>query len=91
MVDLRVEHLDLKAPGKVHLHGKGDKWRTCPLWEETAKHLERLLAEGRLSAGEPVFCARRARGTPKVRSHDALLRTCFGIPLPFTCWNQVSR
>ena len=61
VVDLRVEHLDLKTPGKVHLHGKGDKWRICPLWEETAKQLERLLAEGRLSAGEPVFCARRVR------------------------------
>ena len=77
VVDLRVEHLDLKAPGKVHLHGKGDKWRLCPLWEETAKHLERLLAERRLSAGEPVFCARRARPLTRfgiykiVRRHTA--------------------
>jgi integrase/recombinase XerD len=60
-VDLRVEHVDLKAPGKVHLHGKGDKWRICPLWKETVTHLERLLAERQLSANDPVFCARRGR------------------------------
>jgi len=63
VADLRIEHLDLKAPAKVHLHGKGDKWRICPLWDETVKHLERLLA-GRVvtaAASEPVFCAHRNR------------------------------
>nr|WP_281060079.1 tyrosine-type recombinase/integrase [Mesorhizobium sp. M2A.F.Ca.ET.043.05.1.1] len=38
VADLRIEHLELKPPAKVHLHGKGDKWRTCPLWDETVKH-----------------------------------------------------
>jgi integrase/recombinase XerD len=57
--DLRIEHLDLTAPAKVHLHGKGDKWRTCPLWEETVNHLMRLLAERRTELCHPVFCARR--------------------------------
>jgi integrase/recombinase XerD len=59
VADLRVEHLDLNAPAKVHLHGKGDKWRICPLWQETVKHLERLLAQHRLVPSDPVFCARR--------------------------------
>jgi hypothetical protein len=31
VADLRVEHLDLDAHPTVRLHGKGDKWRTCPL------------------------------------------------------------
>ena len=59
--DLRIEHLDLEAPAKVHLHGKGDKWRVCPLWNETGKRLVQLLAERGPSAAptEPVFCARR--------------------------------
>ena len=59
--DVRVEHLDLEPPAKVHLHGKGDKWRICPLWNETVKHLEQLLAERRppVVPTEPVFCARR--------------------------------
>src|SRR5581483_8372805 len=55
--DLRVEHLDLNSPAKVRLHGKGDKWRVCPLWEETVKHLRRLLAECHLVRNDPVFCA----------------------------------
>lgn len=59
--DVRVEHLDLEPPAKVHLHGKGDKWRICPLWNETVKHLWQLLAERRppVTPTEPVFCARR--------------------------------
>lgn len=59
--DLRIEHLDLEAPAKVHLHGKGGKWRICPLWNETVKHLALLLSERAPSAAptQPVFCARR--------------------------------
>ena len=59
--DVRVEHLDLKPPAKVHLHGKGDKWRIWPLWNETDKHLGQLLAERGpvVASTEPVFCARR--------------------------------
>src|ERR1700694_2543200 len=41
--DLRVGHLDLSEHPTVRLHGKGDKWRTCPLWQQTAQTIERLL------------------------------------------------
>ena len=41
--DLRVRDLDLDPPARVRLHGKGDKWRTCPLWESTAAMLSSLL------------------------------------------------
>lgn len=68
VADVRVEHLDLKAPAKVHLHGKGDKWRICPLWRETVEHLDRLLAERRTAPTDAVFCA---------RGHQPLTR--FGI------------
>jgi site-specific recombinase XerD len=61
VADLRIEHLELTPPARVRLHGKGDKWRVCPLWEETVKHLERLLAERHAVPNEPVFCARRNR------------------------------
>jgi site-specific recombinase XerD len=57
--DLHIEHLELAPPAKVHLHGKGDKWRVCPLWEETVKHLEQLLAARHTMPTDPVFCARR--------------------------------
>ena len=42
---LQVENLELASPAKVRLHGKGDKWRVCPLWEQTASLLKMLLAE----------------------------------------------
>jgi site-specific recombinase XerD len=42
--DLRVENLNLTDHPTVRLHGKGDKWRTCPLWQQTARTLTTLLA-----------------------------------------------
>lgn len=41
--DVRVEHLDLGKRPLARLHGKGDKWRTCPLWRQTAQLLGSLL------------------------------------------------
>jgi integrase/recombinase XerD len=32
VADLRAGHLELGESPVVRLHGKGDKWRTCPLW-----------------------------------------------------------
>lgn len=61
VADLRIEHLALQPPAKVHLHGKGNKWRVCPLWEETAKHLQQLLDNWCAAAGDPVFCAGNRR------------------------------
>lgn len=43
VADLRVEQLDLREHPTVRLHGKGDKWRTCPLWQQTARTLTTLL------------------------------------------------
>ncbi len=66
VADLRVEHLDLGEHPLVRLHGKGGKWRTCPLWQETARLLGTLLRP----AGPPlppqaaVFCA---HGQPLTR------------------------
>ena len=41
--DLRAGDLDLVDHPVVRLHGKGDKWRTCPLWGQTADLLQSLL------------------------------------------------
>jgi integrase/recombinase XerD len=59
VADLRVGHLDLGEAGLVRLHGKGDKWRTCPLWRETAVRLEQLLdaSNTRAAMEAPVFSA----------------------------------
>ena len=47
VADLRVEHLALDQPFHVRLHGKGDKWRRCPLWQETALQLRQLIEQRR--------------------------------------------
>ncbi len=59
VADLRAGHLELGESAIVRLHGKGDKWRTCPLWRQTTD----LLVELREASNEPprpdapVFCA----------------------------------
>lgn len=64
---LRIGDLVLDRQPWVRLHGKGDKWRTCPLWQETAEHLRRLVERRHGVAGpeEAVFCS--ARGTALTR------------------------
>jgi site-specific recombinase XerD len=59
--DLRVAHLDLSQQPRVRLHGKGDKWRLCPLWNKTASLLRQLL-ENRSDPklpDNPVFTSRK--------------------------------
>jgi len=83
IADLRVEHLDLQRPARVHLHGKGGKWRTCPLWDDTAREIERLLAhEGNADLPQtPVFIAHGRRPLTRfgiyklVRRHARIVET----------------
>lgn len=57
VADICVSNLQLSAQPCIHLHGKGDKWRICPLWTETANLLKQLLKENHLSADGPVFAS----------------------------------
>lgn len=45
VAELRYKNLDLESQPRVHLHGKGDKWRICPLWKETVALLKQLVSE----------------------------------------------
>ncbi len=67
VADLRVGHVDLGEAGLVRLHGKGDKWRTCPLWRETTVLLDQLLITSNrpCAADAPVFTS--ATGAPLTR------------------------
>jgi site-specific recombinase XerD len=38
--DLRVTDIQFDPSPLVRLHGKGDKWRSCPIWEETTAFAE---------------------------------------------------
>lgn len=62
--DLRVGDLDLAA-SRVRLHGKGDKWRVCPLWAQTVRHLQELMGAGLHSRDQTVFAS--SRGAPLTR------------------------
>jgi integrase/recombinase XerD len=56
--------INLQA-SRVHLHGKGDKWRLCPLWQDTLSMLKQLI-HGREQQGEmPVF--QSCKGQPLTR------------------------
>jgi integrase/recombinase XerD len=59
VADLRVGQVELGEPALVRLHGKGDKWRTCPLWRQSADLLVELLASSGTPAipEAPVFCS----------------------------------
>jgi site-specific recombinase XerD len=65
VAELKVGHLDLGEHPRVRLHGKGGKWRTCPLWDRTAQLLRALLGCDRpLVPQDPVFSA---HGRPLTR------------------------
>ena len=54
---LTMGQLALHSPAQVRLLGKGSKWRTCPLWNQTAKTLQAMLDERAcdLPPDAPVF------------------------------------
>ena len=81
VADLRVAALDLESPPRVRLKGKGGKWRTCPLWQETAHQLRALLPHDDPDDCErTVFLSRRGTGLSRfgiykiVRRHTQHLR-----------------
>ena len=79
VADLRLANLELDRH-RVHLHGKGDKWRVCPLWKKTVSLLCELL--GSLAGADqdrPVFVSQRGQAPTRfgiykiVRRHTAQL------------------
>lgn len=65
--DVRVAYVEFVPQPRVRLHGKGDKWRVCPLWGKTASLLQQLLEERSSSPipESPVFASRK--GSPLTR------------------------
>ena len=73
-VDLRVRDLDLAPTGRARLHGKGDKWRTCPLWAETVRQLEALLGPRPHLPDRAVFAANRGRALTRFGAYKVVRR-----------------
>ena len=88
VADLRVEHLELGVQPRLRLHGKGDKWRVCPIWEQTAKLLKQLIGGDPPSASpaRPVFASQGGRALTRfgiykiVRRHTGNLRASQACP-----------
>src|SRR2546427_10010919 len=85
--DLRIEHVTLTSPAHVRLHGKGDKWRTCPLWDETVRVLRKLLEQRRPpDPTSPVFASDKGRPLTRfgiykrVRQHAAAVESTATSP-----------
>lgn len=81
--DLRLAHLELgtgSESSRVHLHGKGNKWRVCPLWSETARQLKRLAeSEGSLTPDDHVFQARPGRALTRFGVYKIVRRLSAGL------------
>lgn len=71
VADLRLGNLDF-ARKRVHLHGKGDKWRVCPLWDETIDLLRTLVM--RAEPDGPVFVSQRGKALTRFGIYKVVRR-----------------
>jgi len=80
IADLRVADVDLHDPMRIRLHGKGDKWRSCPLWPETVEILKQLDTARETDKSLPLLTSRQRRPLTRfgiykiVRRHTSALR-----------------
>jgi hypothetical protein len=78
IADLRIADVDFDGPLRIRLHGKGDKWRSCPLWPETAELLKRLIADVQGNQPSPLFMTRQT----KPLTHDSVFTKSSNDTLP---------
>jgi site-specific recombinase XerD len=69
MMGIRVSDVTLAATSSVHLHGKGRKQRTVPLWRETAAEIRHWLKYANLASDQPLIPTRS--GQPMTRTSVA--------------------
>jgi len=87
LADLRVGNLELAPPARVHINGKGGRWRTCPLWDQTVDQLRSLLPS-QDTPEAPVFCGTHGQALTRfgiykvVRRHAAFLDSPSGRGRP---------
>jgi site-specific recombinase XerD len=78
VADLRRANLDLGSSPRVRLVGKGNKWRTCPLWQETAEQLRLLIEQQKQVGGAdaPVFVSRPSQPLTRFGIYKIVRRHC---------------
>ena len=79
VAELTMANLELAEKSRVRLHGKGDKWRVCPLWKQTAELLVELVA-GCKNPEAAIFTSRGGKALTRhglykiVRRHTSSLQ-----------------
>jgi site-specific recombinase XerD len=79
VADLSVADVDLDGPLRVRLHGKGDKWRSCPLWPETAELLKELMGGGHGNQPGPLFMSRQRKPLTRFGIYKIVKRHTSGL------------
>ena len=79
VVDLRVGDVDLDGAPRVRLHGKGDKWRGCPIWPETAALLKQLDTVQGGDANAALFASSRRQPLTRFGIYKLVRRHTQGI------------
>jgi integrase/recombinase XerD len=80
IADLHVGDVDLDGPLRVRLHGKGDKWRVCPIWPETAALLKQFETVARQDKTLALFTSRHRQPLTRfgiykiVKRHTTMLQ-----------------
>ena len=78
VADLRMGNLDF-ARKRVHLHGKGDKWRVCPLWDETIDLLRSIVVTK--DPDGPVFMSQRRQALTRFGIYKIVRRHARSLDL----------
>lgn len=79
IADLRVGDVDLDGPLRVRLHGKGDKWRGCPIWPETAALLRQLDTVRSGDTQAPLFVSSRRQPLTRFGIYKLVRRHTQGL------------
>ena len=79
IADLRVVDVDLNGPLRVRLHGKGDKWRNCPLWPETAALLKQLMTDWDGDQSATLFTSRQRKSLTRFGIYKIVTRHTSGL------------
>ena len=75
VADLRLANLDFEAQPRVNLHGKGGKWRVCPLWQDTTSLLKKLIENQKVTEkDDPIFVSRQGRALTRFGIYKIVIR-----------------
>jgi integrase/recombinase XerD len=76
---LNVEDLQFGPTTMLRIHGKGDKWRRCPLWPETVELLKQLETVRSADKTLPLLTSRQRRPLTRFGIYKIVKRHTVGL------------